>query len=122
MLVANDEAGHGEAVAHDALGIGLWSDEEISEVLVILVVLVLLISPHGNFLPMEDHDVEKGVQEEDGIRAHAERRARESAELEILLHAWECPFQGFWSPTSLSPGERAVEAPEKSSSAKRVES
>mmetsp|Transcript_16275 Transcript_16275/g.47754 ORF Transcript_16275/g.47754 Transcript_16275/m.47754 type:complete len:377 (-) Transcript_16275:1151-2281(-) len=71
VLVTHDEPGHRESLVHDPLCVGLRSEKELSEVLVFVVILIALLSPHGDPFAVEDNDVEEGVEEEDGVRVHA---------------------------------------------------
>jgi hypothetical protein len=68
VLITYDVSRNWEALLHDALCICLRGDEQVREVLVVLVILVLLLSPHGNLLTVEDNHMEESIKQQNGIR------------------------------------------------------
>mmetsp|Transcript_3147 Transcript_3147/g.4296 ORF Transcript_3147/g.4296 Transcript_3147/m.4296 type:complete len:89 (+) Transcript_3147:357-623(+) len=70
MLIANNVTWDWEPLFHDSQSISLRSDQQISEVFVVLVVLVLLLTPHRNLLTVEDDDMEESIQKKDSVCVH----------------------------------------------------
>ena len=72
-LVAADVARHREAVGHDKLRIVLRGFQEVAEVHMLLLVVVAVLLPGRNGLPVEHDDVEESVQQQDGVHTDTAR-------------------------------------------------
>ena len=70
VLVADDVPGDWEARVHDHLRVCLGRLHQAPEGRVLLLLVVLGLPPLGDRLPVEDNDVEEGIEEEDGVRPH----------------------------------------------------
>lgn len=61
---------HGAPALHDELCVRLGSLQQLPESSVLLPVLVPFLLPRPDGLAVEDHDVEEGVEEKDGVGSY----------------------------------------------------
>eukprot|EP00978_Attheya_sp_CCMP212_P001093 scaffold2257_cov56-Attheya_sp.AAC.4 len=64
VLVADNVTGHGEAAVHNGLRVGLWSFQQGSKGCMFLLFVISLFPPSRNRLPMKDHHMKKGIQQQ----------------------------------------------------------